>query len=118
MFWNSVVIAPVMMAEFSGIRRRAASKKGWSCAQLRGIPLPGAGLAMIFAAFSKVSGATGGAPEIFNECWPAGRSFCCARWLEDTAGPNPLVRGLIVAVEPHTGALLLVPAVLSDQDDL
>jgi len=92
MFWNSAVIAPVMMAcIYFGIPPTPARKKGGPAPSFAGFLYLSAGLALIFAALQQGQRLDWWRSGVFNALFASGTFFLLCALVRRLRGPNPLV---------------------------
>jgi DHA2 family multidrug resistance protein len=92
MFWNSGVIAPVMMAcIYFGIPPAPARKKGSAAPSFAGFLYLSAGLALTFAALQQGQRLDWFRSGVFNALFWSGSFFLVCALLRRLLGPNPLV---------------------------
>lgn len=92
MFWNSAVIAPVMMAcIYFGIPPAPARKKGSAAPSFAGFLYLSAGLALTFAALQQGQRLDWFRSGVFNALFWSGSFFLLCALVRRLLGPNPLV---------------------------
>jgi len=92
MFWNSAVIAPVMMAcIYFGIPALPPRKKSGAAPSFVGFLYLSAGLALIFAALQQGQRLDWWRSGVFNACFWSGSFFLLCALVRRLSGPNPLV---------------------------
>src|SRR6266478_1558756 len=92
MFWNSALIAPVMMAcIYFGIPPTPARKKGGPAPSFAGFLYLSAGLALIFAALQQGQRLDWWRSGVFNALFASGTFFLLCALVRRLRGPNPLV---------------------------
>jgi DHA2 family multidrug resistance protein len=92
MFWNSAVIAPVMMAcIYFGIPPTPARKEGGPAPSFAGFLYLSAGLALIFAALQQGQRLDWWRSGVFNALFASGAFFLLCALVRRLRGPNPLV---------------------------
>jgi DHA2 family multidrug resistance protein len=92
MFWNSAVIAPVMMAcIYFGIPPTPARKKSGPAPSFAGFLYLSAGLALIFAALQQGQRLDWWRSGVFNSLFAGGAFFLVCALVRRLRGPNPLV---------------------------
>ncbi len=92
MFWNSAVIAPVMMAcIYFGIPPTPPRKKGGPAPSFAGFLYLSAGLALIFAALQQGQRLDWWRSGVFNALFASGTFFLLCALVRRLRGPNPLV---------------------------
>ena len=92
MFWNSAVIAPVMIAcIYFGIPSTPPRKKGGPAPSFVGFLYLSAGLALIFAALQQGQRLDWFRSGVFNACFWSGSFFLLCALVRRLHGPNPLV---------------------------
>src|ERR1700686_3465704 len=92
MFWNSAVIAPVMMAcIYFGIPPTPARKKSGPAPSFAGFLYLSAGLALIFAALQQGERLDWWRSGVFNGLFAGGAFFLVCALVRRLRGPNPLV---------------------------
>src|SRR3984893_12816055 len=92
MFWNSAVIAPVMMTcIYFGITAAPARKKGDAAPSFVGFLYLSAGLAMLFTAFQQGERLDWWRSGVFTALFLAGTFLLLCALVRRLLGPNPLV---------------------------
>ena len=92
MFWNSAVIAPVMMiCIYFGIPPAPARKKGGPVPSFVGFLYLSAGLALMFAAIQQGQRLDWWRSGVFNALFWSGAFFTLCALIRRLCGPNPLV---------------------------
>src|SRR5258708_4186295 len=92
MFWNSAVIAPVMMiCIYFGIPRMPPRKKNGPPPSFVGFLYLSAGLALIFAALQQGQRLDWWRSGVFNSLFAGGAFFLLCALVRRLCGPNPLV---------------------------
>src|SRR5271157_2824480 len=92
MFWNSAVIAPLMMiCIYYGIPAAAAQKKNGPAPSFAGFLYLSAGLAMMFAAIQQGERLDWWRSGVFNALFLGGSVFMLCALVRRLRGPNPLV---------------------------
>src|SRR5712672_1339934 len=92
MFWNSAVIAPVMMiCVYFGIPRMPPRKKSGPAPSFVGFLYVSAGLALIFAALQQGERLDWWRSSVFNALFAGGAFFLLCALVRRLCGPNPLV---------------------------
>lgn len=92
MFWNSALIAPVMMlCCYYGIPRAPAPKKGSEVPSFAGFLYLSAGLALMFAAVQQGERLDWWRSGVFNALFWSGAFFTLCSLIRRLRGPNPLV---------------------------
>src|SRR5882757_977582 len=92
MFWNSAVIAPVMMAcIYFGIPPTPARKKGGPAPSFAGYLYLSAGLALIFAALQQGQRLDWWRSGVFSALFASGAFLLLCALVRRLRGPNPLV---------------------------
>src|SRR5271157_5371862 len=92
MFWNSAMIAPVMMiCIYYGIPAAAAQKKNGPAPSFAGFLYLSAGLAMMFAAIQQGERLDWWRSGVFNALFLGGSVFMLCALVRRLRGPNPLV---------------------------
>src|ERR1700730_12740062 len=92
MFWNSAVIAPVMMTcIYFGIPAAPARKKGDAAPSFVGFLYLSAGLAMLFTAFQQGERLDWWRSGVFTALFLAGTFLLLCALVRRLLGPNPLV---------------------------
>ena len=92
MFWNSALIAPVMMlCVYYGIPSAPAPKKGGQVPSFAGFLYLSAGLALMFAAVQQGERLDWWRSGVFNALFWSGAFFTLCSLIRRLLGPNPLV---------------------------
>ena len=92
MFWNSAVIAPVMMiCIYFGIPPLPPRKKSGPAPSFVGFLYLSAGLGLVFAAFQQGQRLDWWRSGVFNACFWSGSFFLLCALVRRLCGPNPLV---------------------------
>jgi MFS transporter, DHA2 family, multidrug resistance protein len=92
MFWNSAVIAPVMMiCIYFGIPALPPRKKSGAAPSFVGFLYLSAGLALIFVALQQGQRLDWWRSGVFNACFWSGSFFLLCALVRRLSGPNPLV---------------------------
>ena len=92
MFWNSALIAPVMMlCVYYGIPSAPAPKKGGQVPSFAGFLYLSAGLALMFAAVQQGERLDWWRSGVFNALFWSGALFTLCSLIRRLLGPNPLV---------------------------
>jgi DHA2 family multidrug resistance protein len=92
MFWNSAVIAPVMMiCIYFGIPPQPPHKKGAPAPSFVGFLYLSAGLALIFTALQQGQRLDWWRSGVFNACFWSGSLFLLCALVRRLRAPNPLV---------------------------
>ena len=92
MFWNSALIAPVMMiCIYFGIPKAPPRKKGTPVPSFVGFLYLSAGLAMMFAALQQGQRLDWWRSGVFNALFWSGAFFTLCALIRRLRGPNPLV---------------------------
>ena len=92
MFWNSAVIAPVMMiCIYFGIPPQPPRKKSGPAPSFVGFLYLSAGLALIFTALQQGQRLDWWRSGVFNACFWSGSFFLLCALVRRLRGPNPLV---------------------------
>jgi MFS transporter, DHA2 family, multidrug resistance protein len=92
MFWNSEVIAPVMMiCIYFGIPALPPRKKSGAAPSFVGFLYLSAGLALIFVALQQGQRLDWWRSGVFNACFWSGSFFLLCALVRRLSGPNPLV---------------------------
>src|ERR1700745_1523015 len=92
MFWNSAVIAPVMIILIHfGIPAAPPRKKGGPVPSFAGFLYVSAGLALMFAAIQQGERLDWGRSGVFNALFWSGAFFTLCALIRRLRGPNPLV---------------------------
>src|SRR5580704_13689658 len=92
MFWNSALIAPVMMiCVYFGIPPASPRKKSGPAPSFAGFLYLSAGLALIFTALQQGQRLDWSRSGVFNGCFWSGSVFLLCALVRRLRGPNPLV---------------------------
>jgi DHA2 family multidrug resistance protein len=92
MFWNSVLITPVMMiCIYYGIPKASSAKKSGKAPSFAGFLYASVGLAMLLAACEQGERLDWWRSGIFNALFAAGTFFLLCALVHRLCGPNPLV---------------------------
>jgi MFS transporter, DHA2 family, multidrug resistance protein len=92
MFWNSALIAPVMMiCIYFGIPPASPRKKSGPAPSFAGFLYLSAGLALIFTALQQGQRLDWSRSGVFNGCFWSGSVFLLCALVQRLRGPNPLV---------------------------